>query len=268
VSRPNPSQLWSLLPVVLGLAFFALAVLVAVGRLEGKDAVIVAGLGAAAAGCLALARSGGRTVLQRVKSVNVGVFAIELLEDARASANDTSLEEGSEDWIASASVDNDEADRADVDTESQARLASRLLTLRDEDVAVLPPDRRAEFIREATRLVGNILASVFSAMVKKEAEALSSGGWEIKKTPRGWRRSEVLIARDGARARLVPVWATTPGPKATERITQAKDRIERTRLPEHTDRDIIVVPPRPRAPSDRAATPSIVRLDELSAALA
>jgi hypothetical protein len=155
---------------------------------------------------------------------------------------------------------------------SPAKAASafrgRLLTLRDEDVAVLPPDRRAEFIREATRLVGNIRASVFSAMVKKEAEALSSGGWEIKKTPRGWRRSEVLIARDGARARLVPVWATTPGPKATERITQAKDRIERTRLPEHTDRDIIVVPPRPRAPSDRAATPSIVRLDELSAALA
>jgi hypothetical protein len=147
-------------------------------------------------------------------------------------------------------------------TDREARTATQVLTLRDEELDTLPPRMRREFLRSASTVVGNIRASVFYGLVRV---ALKENGWEIEEIPATKRRPDLLVQKGEQAYRVVPRFVTK---KRSERI----DKVKR-RLRNHKDeapgskRGIVVLPDSSRTATDSSEDPVVVKFADLKSML-
>jgi hypothetical protein len=144
-------------------------------------------------------------------------------------------------------------------TDDEARAATHVLTLRQEELETLSYAERREFLHNADRVVRNLRASVFFGLVR---ELLKSNGWSVDEVDvaRG-PRPDLLATKDARIVRIRPRFATVPGSKI---LTQAQRRLRTEDKERHAENArVIVVPDRARFPSTPDDDPAILKLAEL-----
>ncbi len=119
-------------------------------------------------------------------------------------------------------------------TAGEARTASQVLTVRDEELDTLRPRVRREFLANADTAVKNIRASVFFGLVRT---MLKGNNWAVRDLQAGGRRPDLLVSKGRRVYRVVPRFFM--GADA-EKIEKLKWRL-RGETPTR-DRDIVVLP--------------------------
>ena len=148
-------------------------------------------------------------------------------------------------------------------TDDEARVATYVLTLRQEELQTLPRRERDQFLNDADRLVRNIRASVFFGLVR---ECLAKNQWEVEEIDaHGGPRPDLIAVKDERRFRIAPRFATTPGSTI---LSTAQERLEGLAegAPENETR-VVVLPDRSRIDSEPEGDPRVLKLKELKGAL-
>jgi hypothetical protein len=148
-------------------------------------------------------------------------------------------------------------------SDREARTATQVLTMRDEELDTLAPHLRRDFLRDADKVVSNIRASVFFGLVRT---TLKKNGWAVEDLRAGEGRRPDLLAEKGSRCyRVVPRFSIKSDP---ERITKVKRRLIRHRdeAPE-SKRDIVVLPDRTRNKLEAETELAVVKFAGLKAML-
>jgi hypothetical protein len=130
-------------------------------------------------------------------------------------------------------------------TDDESAVATRILTLRDEDLQAWSPVERDRFLTAADGVVGGIRGSVHRAMVCKRLE---ENGWLVDddSLPASLgRRPDLQATKDGRVYRIVPVFTTTQDSKL---LPRARERLAAAEAPE-PERRVVVVPDRPGSPT-------------------
>jgi hypothetical protein len=222
---------WIAIRVAAALALLYLAREVNRGHLETDEALVAAGLVLAALAALSLTPRLGRGLFTRLSKLNVGPFALELINDAREAATKAPGEDPTGEgeavsmqalrlrwefklsYIANNLLDRDGAPRFvtigslaydGFISEAEERTLAGIMVLRNEDLAELPIAERDEFLKAASQVVGNIRASVLNGYVRTILKQLD--GWrvtEIARTP----RNDLLVERDSAKFFVAAVLA-------------------------------------------------------------
>lgn len=270
-------------------AWAVIGLLITVGLLLGG--VIGTKVGEYAAGILVLAAVVASTpeLIQRLGKVSVGPVAVEWLSDARAAAS--SAVGASEDktpidiidlrlrleakltFIAKHILDVDGvATYVTVGslkedgylTNEQARTASRIVALSDEQLAALPARQRDAFLYDAGQLVGRVRAHVFQQLLKKRLHALE---YFVTLIPRGDdARPDLLVEKSGVRCRVVGVFADQ---NTSNLLRSSLERVERSMSrPPLVSQRIVVIPTLPENRGlVRGGDPCVVQLAGLASML-
>lgn len=148
-------------------------------------------------------------------------------------------------------------------SDEEARTASQVLTLREEELETLPPRLRNEFLRSANTVVGNLRASVFYGIVR---ETLKKNKWKVREIPmKAKGRPDLRAIKGDERYRIVPRFLIAKKTKRLEKVTRRLKRRKRdTSKKEH---DIVVIPDSSRTPVDPHGEPAVMKLSELKARL-
>jgi len=257
--------------VALGALFVYLALRVGDGKTEPEAAVVAAVLLLAAGALVGLGTPGGRKLLGRIGKASVGPVALEFVSEAREAARlyeesdqgrsevgDEPLEsllslrlrlEAKLAYIAKhlLTEDGSHAKHATfvtvgslhedgLITRKEAHTATRIMTLREEELDGIDPHEKAVFLASATEVVDNIRASVHYGRVRKRLER---AGWLTLELPRGKLRPDLWAEKGEARLRVVPRFGTEK-----ENLSKQIERLaERAPVP-RVRKKIIVVPDR------------------------
>lgn len=254
------------------------------------------------AGAVALALAGAalisvltprsvQALLDRTQSLTLGPFALELVKDAaQAAAEAGSAEVSDEDFKADmvglqlklewkmafvvkhllpaesgpryATIGSLKYDR--YLTESEARTAARIMTITDEQLATLPESARKDFLASANKLVGNIRASVFAGMVRKELREVVGEDSIDEVVWKEGRRPDFLVRRNGRERRVVAIFA--PFDEGRESLGHAIKRLG-GQEGKADNPPIVVIPDISNSRPNLAGDPPVVPLGELAAVL-
>ncbi len=148
-------------------------------------------------------------------------------------------------------------------SDEEARTASQVLTLREEELETLPPRLRNEFLRSANTVVGNLRASVFYGVVR---ETLKKNKWKVTEIPTKAKRRPDLRAVKGEESyRIVPRFLIV---EKTKRLEKVMRRLQKCKQDESKkEHDIVVIPDNSRTPTDPEGKPAVIKLAELKTRL-
>lgn len=144
-------------------------------------------------------------------------------------------------------------------TDEEARVASQILTLRDEELDTLDSGVRRGLLRNADKVVRNLRASVFHGLVRV---TLKRNKWNVTELSLGReRRPDLLASKDGESYRIAVRFAMADESelpnKALARLAQSRDQVPESAL------DIVVIPDRSRYPATAAANQAVMKFPEL-----
>ncbi len=143
-------------------------------------------------------------------------------------------------------------------TEDEARTASWILTLRDEELDTLPTGPRAAFLRNAEKVVASLRMSVFYSLVPK---LLERNGWSVEQISTKRKRPDFHAIKGERQFRIVPRFAMK---KASPILEKEMSRLEEfTGTKSKRGRVVIVVPDRSSSPLDADSDPAVVKLEGL-----
>lgn len=149
-------------------------------------------------------------------------------------------------------------------TDEEARTATRVLTLRDEDLDPLPWAKRNEFLANADKVVTNIRAGVFFGLVR---ELLKKNAWTVKEIDvKSRARPDLLATKDGESYRIVPRYAMDPESEIL--MTALDDLKSSTAESANSEATVIVIPDRSSSRTDEHADPAVLKLSKLKEKLA
>jgi hypothetical protein len=266
-----------------------LAGVVATQGLSTSEAWTVVGLVALAAAAATSRTTFARRLGDRLSKISIGPVAIELLKKVEAVAAkspgeaiagqpntpsgdviDLQLklerklayiakhmltEKGHASYVTIGSLAYDGYLRDD-----QARTASLLMRLRQDDLASLSGSEHKEFLEAADTLVAGIRATVFRGMVHKDLEG---DGWFVRdlKLEEGQSRPDYGAKKDDVDYRIVPVFATDTDSRL---LKAARARLHGSALKDDFAACVVVLPSNTRAFPEGEGDPRVVRLDELA----
>ncbi len=143
-------------------------------------------------------------------------------------------------------------------TDEEARTASWVLTLRDEELDTLPTALHEEFLRNAGKVVGSLRASVFYNLVRKMLEA---NGWQVEPIPTTRKRADLHATKGEEQFRIVPRFAMK---KSSSILKWEKKRLAKY-AGERSKRGptILVVPDRSNSETNLDSDPAIAKLFQL-----
>lgn len=271
----------------------ALIVLIASRELTTTEAWTIVGLGALG-GAVAICRTRfARMLLDRLSKVTVGPVTLEVLQKkVSAVAEESPKEELAEAsrpsvdvidlrlklerklaYIAQKMLDDRNGAPRYVTIGSlahdgyldrdQARVASSLMTLRQEDLDVLPAQDRKQFLESADKLVAGIRATVFREMVKRDLE---SDHWIVDELPLGedQARADYRAQKDELAYRIAPVFSTD---KSSRLLNVARSRLGALDDEEALTATLAVLPNNSRAQLDPAGDPRVIQRGQLTQVL-
>jgi hypothetical protein len=289
-------MLWHTAQAVLIVLLIGTAVLLATKTIESEVGFAILAVFLAAAVVAALTPDVVHLLLSRLQKLAIGPVAFEWLSDAgRAATEARRGSEEDEDGVAGdlialrlkleaklafiakhllgtserptyVTIGSLRQDR--YVTESQARTASRLLSLTEEQVAALPEDKQRAFLGDANTFVRNVRAQVFHPLVGKRLRSITRE--RPTEIPRGeGRRPDFLVQVDGRRYRVAPAFAQGAD---SEVLTRVRERLGGPRGNDPAvDRRLVVIPDLQRnegiAKEDGEGDPEVVRIGDLERAL-
>lgn len=142
-------------------------------------------------------------------------------------------------------------------SDKEARTATQVLTLRDEELDTLAPRLRWDFMRNANTVVGNIRASVFYGLVR---ESFKKNKWEVREIPVAKGRPDLLVCKGEQRYRIVPRFVLK---KESNILERAKRRLAEGKDDESAAPAIVVLPDLARGEIDADGDPLVIRFTEL-----
>ncbi len=143
-------------------------------------------------------------------------------------------------------------------TEDEARTASWILTLRDEELDTLLPGPRGAFLRNAEKVVDSLRMSVFYSLVPR---LLERNGWSVEQIPTKRRRPDFHAVKGEQQFRVVPRFAMKRSSPILEKEMRRLEKF--TGAESKRGQVIIVVPDRSSSPLDAHSDPAVVKLHEL-----
>lgn len=144
-------------------------------------------------------------------------------------------------------------------SDREARTASQILTMRDEELDTLPPALRRDFLLSADTVVKNIRASVFFGLVRT---TLKRGNWEVRDLPvRGRRRPDLVVRNGQTRYRIVSHFSIKQEAKRLDDLVH-RLRNNRTEVP-GSQGDIVVLPDRTKNDVRPEENPTVLKFAEL-----
>ncbi len=152
--------------------------------------------------------------------------------------------------------------------ERDADLVSRLMALRDEDLAELSPVERAKFLVAADEVARSIRATVLHCLVRKILLEPRGGdrkrlkGWEVSELHRErGRRTDFVVEIKGSKYRVAPVFATN---RSSPLLASAKKRLAPGEIGEDDYAlRIIVLPHNSRGDKEPESDPAVITTDQL-----
>lgn len=288
----NKEALWSAIRWAGALLLVVIAILLLFEEITPSVAGAIAAALAGAALISVLTPQTIQALLDRTQSLTLGPFALDLVKDAAAAAAEAGSTEGA--------AEDFEADMVGLQlklewklafivkhllppetgpryatigslkfdgylSESEARTATRIMTITDEQLATLPKSAREDFLGSANRLVDNIRASVFAGMVRKKLRKVAGKDSINEVIWKEGRRPDFLVRHNGGERRVVAIFAPFDEGKGS-----LKYAIGRLRGEEDEPMDnppIVVIPDISNSPSDLNGNPRVVPLSELAAVL-
>lgn len=267
----GPPLAWGLRIALAG-ALLWLAYLIVDDESKKEVALPVAALAIVALLIATVSASGWSRLFDRVGKLSLGPFAIEALADARSAATATDgralVDDGGPDgdnpavqshsllelrfklerkltyiakhmlgasgrratFLTIGSLEYD-----GYLTLSEARTATRILTLSELEFDSLSGSQQRTFLRYGNQLADDVRARVLTALVRREAG--KEAGWKVEELP-GGKRPDLLIEKAGRRYRVTTVFALDRKSKLLDKPVRRLGKADEPRV----DEKLVVVP--------------------------